>query len=761
MKHNYLIGGLLLFATALGSCSDTQTDLTDQPVTEGNTPILLTGILSRATGCDDGTTTTPTYSNLHLSADTDNGTNNTPNYFYDVKIDNVTLPLTATEDKETLKTDPLFYPLGAGLRFFAYSGTIGKDGRSMKLTAGNADDKDDKIDHDFILSNGTVGKEDEGKGIYGDEQTKGNILLTFRHVMTKIFVGVEVDKEGNDNDDNEHVNPDPETIKITLNDGLAVASGDYPITAKATPGTGSTDVTNQQGSYTLQKGVNYLVPNGAVLYDQTKSIKPISKIVIDDYSDATNCKTLSITPATGASNTIQLRPGQAYGIFLKIKRLKVTEITFTKVDWDTVDLRSENSSYVPAKLNLNLGNYNQSADKDTITKVILHNSENGVEKQYVGNILYEETSQGKKPVGQFVNLPTATNAPTKVDLYTSQGLLVAGVTPDASSYKDASSSTTDKDITISLSAGGMKTVSGSDYNANSNPYAVQTPIQFSNMGKDLTASYRQSTDLDLETLTTAFTPIGSATAFSGTYDGNGKRILHATFSGNGLFATNSGTLKNIRIASGIITATGTHAGSICGINEAAGKIVACINEAQIHGTATYAGGICGKNSGSIIACLNTGDIFTGSSYSGGICGENESSTQGAITACVNVGMMNRNSTNMAGICGVVTATTKTSLLKTCYWLTGTAKKKYDDNLWGNDKTEVAANINDNTHYSPDNADDVADLSPQKLRDKNTSEEAEDKNKTTALLSTACQSTDYKFTYAVETNGCVWPMPVKK
>ncbi len=743
MKHNYLTGGLLLFALTLGSCSDDPTDLTSQTVTEGNTPILFTGALSRATGNDCGENTSSTYSNIHLSADTDNGTSNGNklNYFNNVAINEASLPSSTSEDsKATLTTtEKLHYPLSTGLRFFAYSGNI-DDSRKLTLTAGNG------IANDIILSNG-IG-DDEGKGTYGNENITDPINLTFRHVMTKIFVAIEVDKSDG-TDEGEYVDPDPTNIEITLNDGLAVASGKYPITAKATPvaNNGTTDVTDPSGNYILKQGVNYLVPNGAELTGT--NVYPIKGLKIDDYTaTAADCKALTITPANGNSKEIKLLPGQAYGLVFKIKRLEVTEITFKQIDWDTVVLGNESSSYVPATLKMDLGSYVQTEVKDTITKVVLHANDN---KQYVGNILYKEDGS-KKPYGQFVTLPATV---TSVDLYTSKGLLVAGVVPHSGSYQADNSSSTNKKITLTLSAGGMKTKSSGENNA-TNPYLVETPVQFCNISKALAVSYEQVNDLDLEALTEPFTPF---TEFTGTYDGNGKRILHASFTGNGLFAKNSGTIKNIRIASGKITATGTHAGSICGENS--GTIVACINEAQIHGSATHAGGICGKNSGSIIACLNTGDIFTRSNYSGGICGENTSTTAGAITACVNVGMMNRGSGKMAGICGVTTS--ENNPLKACYWLTGTAKEDYDDNSWGKDKTEVAA-YTATGDYTPGDKDDVADLSPQKLRDSNTGEKTGDEKKTTALLNAAISNTwknDYEFTYNVATNGCVWPMPVKK
>lgn len=721
-KYQSIIS-IFLLCTGISGCSTD--DVFTRQVEEGNVPISLAATLPLSNDCGNAGATT--YNNIYLSAKVDKSGEPDIDYFKNKAFDSMELPLYVTGNTNakviTLK-ETLNYPLNnIGLHLFAHSGTIDDSG-NLKLTAGSGSEDNSK---DFIISNGTDGK---GTLASSESSQKAPTILTFRHVMTKVYVDVVL----NDDESDKPVST-PNSIKITLTDGLAASAGDYAINSTG-------NATNGTGNYTLQKGINYLIPNGSVLADHsssTNSIHPIKTLVIDDYTAKTEDLTnLSFAPETGNEHKkVELLPGYAYKLTFKIKRLKVTSITFTKVDWNVIELGDENSSYVPAKLNMDLGNYAQTEAKDTITKVVLHTDD----KQYVGNILYESN----KPVGQFVSLPATTPSPT-VDLYTSQGLLIAGVA--ASKYEVVSSSSADRNITVSLSAGGMKTKDGNASSEN-NPYLVETPLQFMNLSKETTGTYfQQENDLDLESLTVAFTPIAT---FSGTYDGNGKRILNATFSGNGLFTTNSGTIKNIRIASGKITATGTHAGSICGTNDTNGKIVACINEAQIHGTATHAGGICGKNSGNITACLNTGDIFTGSTYSGGICGKNTSTTAEAITACVNVGMMNRNSTNMAGICGT-TASGGTGILKTCYWLTGTAKKYSGNSVSVND-TEVAVH-----GYTPANTDDVADLSPQKLRDEQGNGNTE---KVSVLLSTACSSSEYKFTYSVKTNGCVWPMPVKK
>lgn len=729
-KHIYYLGGLLLLFTSLSSCT-ANTEIADEIVT-GNVPISLAGALSRTTGSDCGDGTGTTYDNLYLYAKTEdknNAINNGKLYFSNEKLAALTLASTSETNKTDIKLaggESLFYPLSnIGLRFISHSG-VADANNDIALTAGTA------TTNDYIISNGT-----DGTGTYGDiNQT--NTILTFRHIMTKVYVDVVVDET----ETPDHVDPAPKTFQLTLNDKLAVKKGKFAITS-----TGNATPDDASGNYTLSKGVNYLIPNGSVLADENNNIHPIEHLKIDDYdtNNTQDCKNLTITPAAGNANKeVKLLPGFAYKITFKIKRLKVTEITFKMIDWDTVVLNSENSSYIPAKLTMDLGSYEQTEAKDTITKVVLHSND---QKQYVGNILYEGALNAQKPVGQFVSLPTDVST---VDLYTSRGLLIAGVIPNAGSYQNTGTSQIDKDIIVTLSKGGMKTVNSSQaYDKTNNPYQVETPLHFLNLSKDMSASYQQKNDLDLESLIVAFTPFTEE--FKGIYDGNGKRILHGTFTGNGLFATNSGKIANIRIASGKISATGgTYAGSICKENLKGGTIVACINEAQIHGSGSHAGGICGKNSGTIIACLNTGDIFTGSSYSGGICGENISG--GTIIACVNVGMMNRKSGKMAGICG--TSASVTESIKTCYWLTGTAKGEYNDNSASVTHSEVAVH-----NYTPANDDDVADLSPQKLRDDKGIEEPQT---TTELLSTACSSTTgYKFTYNISVNGCVWPMPVKK
>lgn len=239
----------------------------------------------------------------------------------------------------------------------------------------------------------------------------------------------------------------------------------------------------------------------------------------------------------------------------------------------------------------------------------------------------------------------------------------------------------------------MVTANGGDYD-NDNPYLVQTPLQLMNIDKGLGLNYRQAVNLDMSTLTldqagTTFGGIGATVpntgAFTGTYDGNGFLISHLEVTGPGLFVTNNGILQNIRIYTGTIDAAGqNYAGALAGTNN--GTIVACINEAQITGAATTAGGICGLNGadGLVIGSLNTGTILSAVN-AGGICGENQSTTEAAITSCLNTGMLNSGATLLGGIVGTSTETT-TTVVHAAFWLVGSAEK-------GVNGTEVAVGSN--------------------------------------------------------------------
>jgi hypothetical protein len=148
--------------------------------------------------------------------------------------------------------------------------------------------------------------------------------------------------------------------------------------------------------------------------------------------------------------------------------------------------------------------------------------------------------------------------------------------------------------------------------------------------------YRQEINLDL--LDEEWTPIAnSGNYFSGEFDGAGKTLsnLKIDKSGEdyqGLFRGNAGTIRDVHIASGTITA-GNYSGGICGENRSGGQVISCSNAATVAGSGHNVGGVVGSNDGTITACHNTGTV-SGTEDVGGVVGNN---TSGAVTACYNTG----------------------------------------------------------------------------------------------------------------------------
>ena len=185
----------------------------------------------------------------------------------------------------------------------------------------------------------------------------------------------------------------------------------------------------------------------------------------------------------------------------------------------------------------------------------------------------------------------------------------------------------------------------------------------------------------------AWTPISNvsaiASAFAGTFDGNGKTIsglsISTSKSNQGLFGLiNGATIKNLKVE-GTVYSTKSYVGGIvgkvqtgtienCGFGgsgssveskaEYAGgivggltstgvKISGCYNKASVTGK--YAGGILGywKTSAEIENCYNTGTI-SGSYNSAGIAGQLSS---GNIKNCYNIGKINAGSNATGGIFG--------------------------------------------------------------------------------------------------------------
>ncbi|MBR2875779.1 MAG: hypothetical protein IKC01_01445 [Clostridia bacterium] len=187
---------------------------------------------------------------------------------------------------------------------------------------------------------------------------------------------------------------------------------------------------------------------------------------------------------------------------------------------------------------------------------------------------------------------------------------------------------------------------------------ISSAAQLASIGNNdsypLNGSYKLTKNISLSEYD-SWTPIGSSTAFSGTFEGNGKTIsgLKVNTSGAyaGLFGQVSGTVKNLEVigtvtlnySSSSVTSVyaGLLAGSVSGwfavidSCSTSGEVNATMNCTASWGFGTanvYAGGVVGNNSSWIasevlshksgaVNASYTGSSVSGNAYAGGIAGK--------------------------------------------------------------------------------------------------------------------------------------------
>lgn len=696
-KIYYYLLTLVLFISA---CADDK-EVID--IKSGDNPVQIAGIVPRA-----GTPRNDIHVKAYLPG--------SPNIYFNETL--VNLPQGVSPNDTTAIVFPVatpYYPLGDTneISIYAYSGTAPND--EMILAAGTG------ITNDAILSNyGKRRSDPQVRPEYAPTGTPGSSadpaeILQFRHVMTQVNVSVVTDPDS-------EVDQLPTNLQFRMNG--VVATGRYGIRAQETE-----TAVNTSGAYTLRLGTNYLVPNGFNMVGNA-----LSYLAIDDYiATSQDLANFTIQPA-GAEQQMLLMPGYSYNLVFTVGRLGIQHITLQKVNWNRTEITGD-VNYRPYNLFLGLGNYN-SPTAEPINRAVLRTAD----RSYVG-----KKSEDSDSI-EFVILPPS--GVTNISLYTERGLLLEADLPTGGyTYNENGSS-----LNLELSVGGMIPVDPvQPYDEGTNPYAVYTPLQFMNVANDLGASYRQMNTIDLRTLNLIdagriFNGFG---AFTGTYDGDGNRIDALDIQAAGLFASNSGILRGIRITTGTMDATGqTVAGTLCGTNT--GTIVGCINESRItttNGATETLGGICGTNSGRIIGCLNTGTILNGTTV-GGICGTNQNTAAGAIMACVNTGMLNPQAEQLGYICGSSTTSTN-NVVQTSFALVGSAQR-----IIGGPEIAVGSGNVGTT--------DVSSLEPAILRNGLQAGQGEPMrivNRLNAALATTPWGTTYQYVYNNAVTAVTWPAPI--
>lgn len=132
------------------------------------------------------------------------------------------------------------------------------------------------------------------------------------------------------------------------------------------------------------------------------------------------------------------------------------------------------------------------------------------------------------------------------------------------------------------------------------------------------------------------------TAFTGVFDGNGKKIINLTIIGLdqdyvGLFGYVDpiGQIKNLGLVNANIQQGREYVGGLAGYS--LGTTTSCYATGAASGS-DYIGGLVGWNLGTMTSCYATGSV-SGGGYIGGLVGWNES---GTLTACYATGTVTGN-----------------------------------------------------------------------------------------------------------------------
>lgn len=246
--------------------------------------------------------------------------------------------------------------------------------------------------------------------------------------------------------------------------------------------------------------------------------------------------------------------------------------------------------------------------------------------------------------------------------------------------------------TLTLYAGSEKLAALAGEGTQENPYLIQSESDLTTLGRMVELGYSfDSKYLQVTadiTLTDEWTPIGSSSKpFSGTLDGNGKKITGLTVHSEAGYAamfgyTSNATVKNLELTvdvtggktytAGLIAYSAgttliencTLRGSVTGTDSVGGFIGSCYNTTTVRGctnyatvtatgtaAATIAGGIIGgtTNVVTVDSCVNYGTVSSQGGMVGGVVGILRADAGALITRSLNFG----NVSGSAGVGGIV------------------------------------------------------------------------------------------------------------
>jgi hypothetical protein len=199
---------------------------------------------------------------------------------------------------------------------------------------------------------------------------------------------------------------------------------------------------------------------------------------------------------------------------------------------------------------------------------------------------------------------------------------------------------------------GAAPFAGGDGSAGT-PYLICTAAQLDEVRNHLADSFKLMQDVDLAGLAETFLPIGSSgSPFTGTFDGNGFRVLnfiYTTDSGSdfiGLFSAVTGTIRNLGVMDADVEGR-ERVGALVGYTDSGAVIENSYATGQVVGgmnTGGGTGGLVGAlTSATVSDCYADVDVSASGNWVGGLVGESkdgsvtDSFALGATAGEVNVG----------------------------------------------------------------------------------------------------------------------------
>ncbi len=291
--------------------------------------------------------------------------------------------------------------------------------------------------------------------------------------------------------------------------------------------------------------------------------------------------------------------------------------------------------------------------------------------------------------------------------------------------------------------------------------AAQLAAIGTNDNYPLNGSYKLTKSISLSGYD-SWTPIGQSSAFSGTFEGNGKTIsgLKVNTAGTyaGLFGQVSGTIKNLTVTGSVTlnntsgSATSVYAGILAGnVSGWFATIDSCSTSGEVSATLNctaswgftsanvYAGGVVGNNSSMIgseilshksgtVTATYSGSSVSGNAFAGGIAGK----ATGSLVDCYNKADVNSSTSKgssyaggLAGQCGATETSYNTGTItagtyaggiagytsgssKNCYYLSGSASQGFGDSSSSSTPTATSKKSSEMTNkkLSGFNFDDV-------------------------------------------------------